>query len=134
MAKFIKRLNNIKCKSIMSKLIKIGDSCIGEDFYPYIIAEMSANHNGDINDAFKIIDKAKNSGANAIKIQTYKPDTITINCNLDDFQIKDGLWKGKTLFELYEWAHTPWDWHEELFKYAKKERSQYSALLLIRQL
>ena len=120
MAKFIKRLNNIKCKSIMSKLIKIGDSCIGEDFYPYIIAEMSANHNGDINDAFKIIDKAKNSGANAIKIQTYKPDTITINCNLDDFQIKDGLWKGKTLFELYEWAHTPWDWHEELFKYAKK--------------
>ena len=104
----------------MSKLIKIGDSCIGEDFYPYIIAEMSANHNGDINDAFKIIDKAKNSGANAIKIQTYKPDTITINCNLDDFQIKDGLWKGKTLFELYEWAHTPWDWHEELFKYAKK--------------
>ena len=104
----------------MSKLIKIGESCIGEDFYPYIIAEMSANHNGDINDAFKIIDKAKNSGANAIKIQTYKPDTITINCNLDDFQIKDGLWKGKTLFELYEWAHTPWDWHEELFKYAKK--------------
>jgi len=63
---------------------------------------------------------AKTCGADAVKIQTYKPDTITLNSKKDDFLIKEGLWAGKTLFQLYEWAHTPWEWHEELFDYARK--------------
>ncbi len=92
----------------------------GADFPPYIIAELSANHNGDINTAFRLIEIAKESGADAIKIQTYRPDTITIDCNKEDFQIKDGLWKGKSLYQLYEWAHTPWEWHQKLFEKAKE--------------
>ena len=87
---------------------------------PYVIAEMSANHNGNIDNAFKIIDIAKSSGADAVKIQTYRPDTITLNSSLPDFQITEGLWAGHTLYELYEWAHTPWDWHKPFFDYAKK--------------
>ncbi|XDZ63101.1 pseudaminic acid synthase [Alphaproteobacteria bacterium LSUCC0396] len=93
---------------------------IGSQYEPYIIAEMSANHNGDINTAFRIIAEAKRAGADAVKIQTYTPDTITLNSNLPDFQIKGGLWGGKTLYELYEWAHTPWQWHKPLFEHAKK--------------
>tara|TARA_B110000090_G_scaffold206966_1_gene257448 strand:- start:10396 stop:11445 length:1050 start_codon:yes stop_codon:yes gene_type:complete len=104
----------------MNKFISINGRKIGEDYSPYVIAEMSANHNGNLDDAIKIIDQAKKSGADALKIQTYKPETITIESDLPDFQIKDGLWKGKTLFELYKWAHTPWDWHKDLFEYAKK--------------
>ena len=103
----------------MSDSIRIDKRNIGDNYPPYIIAEMSANHNGNIEDAFKIIEKAKIAGANAIKIQTYKADTITIDSKLPDFQIKDGLWEGKTLFELYDWAHTPWEWHKDLFTYAK---------------
>jgi len=93
---------------------------IGDRYEPYIIAEMSANHNGDINTAFRIIEEAKKAGADAVKIQTYTPDTITLNSDLPDFQIKGGLWNGKTLYELYEWAHTPWEWHKPLFEHAKK--------------
>ena len=93
---------------------------IGNQFEPYIIAEMSANHNGDINTAFRIIEEAKKAGADAVKIQTYTPETITLNFELPDFQIKGGLWDGKTLYELYEWAHTPWEWHKPLFEHAKK--------------
>ncbi len=93
---------------------------IGANYPPYVVAEMSANHNGKIENAFKIIENAKKCGANAVKIQTYKPDTITIKSDLEDFKIKDGLWKGKTLYDLYECAHTPWEWHKELFNYAKK--------------
>lgn len=104
----------------MNKAIEIEGTLIGEDHPPYVIAEMSANHNGNIGDAFKIIEKAKIAGANAVKIQTYKPDTITIDSKLPDFQIKEGLWEGRTLFELYDWAHTPWDWHRDLFDHAKK--------------
>ncbi len=104
----------------MNKAIEIEGTLIGEDHPPYVIAEMSANHNGNIEDAFKIIEKAKIAGANAVKIQTYKPDTITIDSKLPDFQIKEGLWEGRTLFELYDWAHTPWDWHRDLFDHAKK--------------
>ena len=92
---------------------------IGHDFPPYIIAEISANHNGDIRNALKLIKAAKEAGANAVKIQTYTPDTITLNSKRDDFQIKGGLWQGRTLYELYQEAHTPWEWHEELFAYAK---------------
>ena len=109
----------------MSNFIKINGIKIGEKFPPYVVAEMSANHNGDIKNAFKIIEYAKKCGASAIKIQTYKPDTITINSDKKDFIIKEGLWKGKTLYDLYKWAHTPWEWQKEIFeklvKHIKKE-------------
>lgn len=104
----------------MNKYISIAGRKIGADFPPYVIAEMSANHNGNLDTAFKIIEEAQKAGADALKIQTYRPDTITLKCNLPDFQIKGGLWGGKTLYELYEWAHTPWEWHAPLFAYAKK--------------
>lgn len=104
----------------MNKCININGRDIGEGCAPYIIAEMSANHNGELNTALKIIEEAKKSGADAIKIQTYRPDTITLNSDLPDFQITDGLWAGRTLYDLYEWAHTPWDWHKPLFDYARK--------------
>ena len=100
--------------------IRIDNVDIGANFPPYIVAEMSGNHNGNIDNAFKIIDNAKKSGVNAIKIQTYTADTITIDSDLPDFKINDGLWKGKTLYDLYKRAHTPWDWHKELFDYANK--------------
>ncbi len=104
----------------MTQTITIDKTKIGDSYPPYVIAEMSANHNGNIDDAFRIIEKAKKSGANAVKIQTYKPSTITIKSELPDFLIKDGLWKGKSLYELYESAHTPWSWHKDLFEYANK--------------
>lgn len=85
---------------------------------PYVIAELSGNHNGDINRAFKLIEAAKLAGANAVKLQTYTADTITIDSNLDDFLIKQGPWAGKNLYKLYGEAHTPWEWHPELFKKA----------------
>lgn len=93
---------------------------ISESNYPYIIAEMSANHNGKIDNALKIISEAKRCGADAVKLQTYTPDTITLNSSDESFKISGGLWGGKTLYELYESAHTPWGWHKPLFEYAKK--------------
>lgn len=93
---------------------------IGNHVPPYLIAEMSANHNGRIEKAFQIIEKAKTAGADAVKIQTYRPDTITLDCNTADFQIQSGLWKGRTLYNLYEEAHMPWNWHELLFSHARK--------------
>jgi N-acetylneuraminate synthase len=103
-----------------NKIFSINGRQIGEDFSPYVIAEMSANHNGDINNAFKIIEMAKRSGADAVKLQTYKPDTITIDMNTPEFMIEGGLWDGQSLYELYESAYMPWDWHKPLFDYAKK--------------
>lgn len=103
----------------MGNQIIISGRKIGPAFAPYVIAEMSANHNGKIETALRLIDEAKKSGADAIKIQTYRPDTITLKSNLPDFRIDEGLWAGHTLYELYEWAHTPWDWHKTLFEYAK---------------
>lgn len=94
---------------------------IGANYPPYLVAEMSGNHNGNIDNAFKIIDRAKNAGANAIKIQTYTADTITIDSDLPEFRINDGLWKGKKLYDLYKLAHTPWEWHPKLFNYAKEK-------------
>lgn len=86
----------------------------------FIIAELSANHNGSLQTALDTIAAAKESGANAIKLQTYRPDTITLDCKKDDFMIKGGtLWDGKSLYELYEEAFTPWEWHKELFSYAR---------------
>tara|TARA_Y100000813_G_scaffold147485_1_gene108016 strand:+ start:198 stop:1271 length:1074 start_codon:yes stop_codon:yes gene_type:complete len=100
--------------------IKIAGRSIGSEYKPYVIAEMSANHNGNIDRAFKIIDEAKKAGADAVKLQTYTPDTITLDCDKEDFQIKDGLWKGQTLYELYSGAYMPWDWHKPLFEYARE--------------
>lgn len=100
--------------------VSIAGRAINHNQPPYIIAEMSANHNGNIETALRIIEEAKRAGADALKIQTYTPDTITLNSNLPDFQIKGGLWEGKTLYELYEWAHTPWEWHKPLFDHARK--------------
>jgi len=104
----------------MSKFIKINDRKIGLDHSPYVIAEMSANHNGDINNAYKIIDMAKVSGADAVKLQTYRPDTITMDMNTPEFMIEGGLWDGQSLYELYQGAFMPWEWHRPLFDYAKK--------------
>lgn len=104
----------------MNKFITIDGRKIGADYSPYVIAEMSANHNGDIKNAYKIIDMAKSSGADAIKMQTYTPDTLTIDCDLPDFQLTDGLWAGRSLYDLYREAYTPWDWHKPLFDYARK--------------
>ena len=87
---------------------------------PYIIAELSANHGGSISKALSAIKSAKSAGADAIKIQTYNADTMTIKSNKDDFKIKEGLWNGYTLYDLYDEAHTPFEWHPELFEYAKK--------------
>lgn len=88
----------------------------------FIIAELSANHNGDLEIAIETVRAAKRAGADAIKLQTYTADTITLDCDNEDFIIKGGtLWDGKTLHSLYNEAFTPWEWHEELFRVAKEE-------------
>ena len=101
-------------------MIEIDKRKIGLDYPPYIIAELSANHNGSLDKAKLTIKKAKESGANAIKLQTYTADSMTIKSNKDDFKIKEGLWNGYSLYELYEEASTPYEWHKELFNYAKE--------------
>jgi len=88
--------------------------------FPFLIAEISANHNGSLNLAKKLIKCAKKNGANAAKLQTYTPDTMTIKSKKKEFQIKNGLWKGYSLWDLYKKAHTPLKWHKELFDYGKK--------------
>ena len=104
----------------MNKFITINNRKIGPNYAPYIIAEMSANHNGDIENAFKIMEMAKECGADALKLQTYRPDTITMKSDNPEFLIKGGLWDGNTLYDLYEEAHMPWEWHKPLFKKAKE--------------
>lgn len=98
--------------------MKINNTNIGPKYPPYIIAELSANHNGNIDNAFALIKAAKQAGAQAIKLQTYRPDTITLKSNTKEFTISGGLWHGRTLYDLYEEAHTPWEWHKPLFDYA----------------
>ena len=100
--------------------ISINNRKIGQAQPPYVIAEMSANHNGGIDNAYKIIDMAKASGADAIKLQTYTADTITMDMKTPEFMIEGGLWDGQSLYELYKGAFMPWEWHEPLFEYAKK--------------
>lgn len=104
----------------MNKYITIDNRKIGSDFSPYIIAEMSANHNGDISRAFEILEMAKRCGADAIKIQTYTQDTLTIDCDKPEFKVEGGLWNGRTLYDLYTEAHMPWEWHKPLFEKAKQ--------------
>jgi len=100
---------------------KIGDRNIGKDFPVFIIAELSANHNQNFELALKTIKAAKDAGADAIKIQTYTADTITIDCDNDYFKIKGGtLWDGKNLYQLYKEAYTPWEWQSKLQKYAEE--------------
>ncbi len=96
--------------------VKIAGRSIGIGHPPFIIAELSANHNGAIERAFEIMAAAKRAGADAVKLQTYTPDTLTIQHDGPGFRIKEGLWAGYTLYELYEEAHTPWDWSEALFE------------------
>ena len=88
----------------------------------FIIAELSANHNGDLATAIETIRAAKRAGADCIKLQTYSADTITIDCKKDDFLIKGTIWDGKNLYELYQEAYTPWEWHKQLFEVAAEER------------
>lgn len=101
--------------------MKIGNFQIDKDSKVFIIAELSANHNGSIDVALETIKAAKRAGADCIKLQTYRADTITIDSKKDDFLIKGTIWEGKNLFELYQEAYTPWEWHETLFKAAEAE-------------
>ena len=100
--------------------MKINNRIISSENEPYIIAELSANHNGSIDRAFEIIKAAKDAGADAVKIQTYTADTMTIKSDREEFQIKGGLWDGYELYDLYKWAETPYEWHKPLFDYAKE--------------
>lgn len=98
---------------------KINNNIIGKNYKTYIVAELSANHNKNLNTAKILIKKAQEAGADAVKLQTFLPNTITINCKKNDFIIKGGtLYDGMSLYELYEKAYTPWEWHEELKNYA----------------
>jgi N-acetylneuraminate synthase len=100
--------------------INIAGRRIAADTPPFIIAELSANHNGKLETALKIIDEAKKAGADAIKLQTYTADTITLDCDAEEFQIHGGLWDGKTLYKLYQEAQMPWEWHAPLFERARQ--------------
>lgn len=100
--------------------ISIAGRRIASDAPPFVIAELSANHNGRLETALKIIEEAKLAGADAVKLQTYRPDTITLDSDAPEFRIQGGLWDGRTLYELYQEAHMPWEWHRPLFEHARK--------------
>lgn len=101
--------------------MQLGQRDVGPGYPVYIVAEMSANHNHDFDQAVKLIHAAKESGADAVKLQTYTPDTITINCDNEYFHIGKGtIWEGRTLYELYQEAYTPWEWQPKLKKIAEE--------------
>jgi len=100
--------------------IAIAGRRIGKGNSPYVIAELSANHNGNLDTALRIVEEAKKAGADAVKLQTYTPDTITLNCDAEEFYIRGGLWDGRTLYDLYREAHMPWEWHKPLFERARQ--------------
>lgn len=104
----------------MSPIISISGQPIGPGHPPYVIAELSANHNGSLDTAFRIVEEARKAGADAVKLQTYTADTITLNCDSEAFRIRGGLWDGRTLYDLYQEAHMPWDWHKPLFDHARR--------------
>ena len=103
--------------------ITIGQYTIGPGAAPFIIAEMSGNHGQSIEKAKALIDAAANAGAHAVKLQTYTPDTITLDVHENEFFINDpnSLWEGNSLYNLYREAMTPWEWHAELFQYAEQQ-------------
>lgn len=105
-----------------NKEVLIAEHHVGMDYRPFIVAEMSGNHNGDLGRALAIVDAAAESGAQAIKLQTYRADTITIDVDLPPFRIGENhqLWGGKNLYDLYGEAHTPWEWHETIFAHARE--------------
>ena len=110
------------CKYIIrgdENMINLENRIIDEEAPVFIIAELSGNHQGSIDKAKEIIRAAKDAGVDAVKLQTYTPDTITLDCDNEYFQITQGtLWDGRTLYNLYEEAYTPWEWHKELMEYA----------------
>lgn len=99
---------------------QIDGRAIDQDHAPYIIAELSANHNGSLDRALQTIDAAKRCGASAIKLQTYTADTMTIDCDRPEFNVRGGLWDGYKLYELYKWAETPFEWHQAMFEHARR--------------
>lgn len=101
--------------------MKIQNKQIGIDQPVFIIAELSANHNGSLETALATVKAAKRAGADCIKLQTYTADTITLDSKKDDFLIKGTIWEGKNLYQLYKEAYTPWEWHEAIFEAAKEE-------------
>ncbi len=106
----------------MRKEIQIGNIFVGPSHPPCIVAELSANHKGSLQRALDIVDMAKKVGAHAVKLQTYTPDTITLNMKGKEFLIEDqeSLWKNRNLYELYQEAYTPWEWHSAIFDYCRK--------------
>jgi pseudaminic acid synthase len=104
----------------MMREFKIDGRPVGPGYPPYVIAELSGNHNGDLSRALRLIEAAKEAGADAIKLQTYTADTITLDHDGPGFRIEGGLWSGRRLHELYSEAQTPWEWHPELFEHARK--------------
>ena len=108
--------------SIMSNTIRIGERLIGDEHPPFIIAEMSGNHNQSLDRALSLVDAAAMAGADAIKLQTYTADTLTLNCTGGDFEIVDpgSPWRGKSLHDLYTQAYTPWEWHEVIMERAQE--------------
>lgn len=103
----------------MAPEIWIGGRAIGTGHPPFVIAEMSANHHGRLDTALELVDEAARAGADAIKLQTYRPDTLTLDSDAEDFQIRGGLWDGTTLYRLYDSAQMPWEWHEPIFARAR---------------